>query len=94
MDQAEINRRMERWGDAQIRRFQFRLGLFQRRGRTEREAEKLADYLAFRDQDKDDRRCCLECQNLRPQMRCVHQHAVLLDVPQRCQHFAFEMPET
>lgn len=92
MTQAEINQRMLPWGDAEFRRFAFRVALFTRRGRTESEAEFLADRLALRDQEKDDRRVCLECKHVRPQLRCVHDHAVLNEVLQRCPQFAFETP--
>ena len=80
------------WNDKQIARFVFRLGLFMRRGLPEPKAEALADRLAERDHDRDDRRICLECKNLRAPMRCFHQHAVLSDVLQRCPQFAFETP--
>lgn len=92
MTQADINARMLPWGDAEFRRFAFRLDLFRRRGLLAHEAEALADRLALRDQEKDDRRICLECQHVRPQLRCVHSHAVLTDVLQRCPSFAFEAP--
>ena len=92
VDQAEVNRRMLPWGDVEFRRFDFRLGLFKRRGLPESEAERLADRLALRDQEKDDRRVCMECQHIRPQGRCVHRHAVLNDLLQRCNNFAFETP--
>lgn len=78
--------------DRGLSRMLFRLALFKRRGRTEAEADTLADRLAQRDHDRDDRRICLECNNLRPQQRCAHKHAVLLDVLQRCDNFKFEMP--
>lgn len=92
MDQATVNRRMDRWGDAQIRRYSFRHGLFRRRGLSDGAAEALADRLALRDQDKDDRRVCLECKHIKPQLRCTHHQAVLLDQLQRCPHFEFETP--
>ncbi len=78
--------------DKQIARMQFRIDLFKRRGLTECEADKLADRLADRDYDRDDRRVCLECKHVRPQMRCTHSHAVLNDVLQRCPDFDFEAP--
>jgi hypothetical protein len=51
----------EAWNDRQIARFQFRQGLFVRRGLTPDAAERLAERLVERDADRDDRRCCLEC---------------------------------
>ena len=92
MNQAEVNRRMERWGDREITRFQFRLGLLMRRGLPEQKAEALADRLALRDQERDDRRICLECAALLSDVRCKHGHAVLPDVFQRCPSFTFEKP--
>jgi hypothetical protein len=68
--QAEINRDMARWGDAEFRRFAFRVGLFQRRGLSPADSERVADYLALRDQRKDDRRLCLECSNLQQTGAC------------------------
>lgn len=61
---------MTPWGDIEIRRFLFRMGLFQRRGMSEARAEALADRLAFRDQDLDERRVCIECENLQASGRC------------------------
>lgn len=52
------------WNDAEIRRFEFRVGLFKRRGLDEKRAELLADSLVGRDRDRDDRRLCLECAGL------------------------------
>jgi hypothetical protein len=83
---------MERWGDREIARFQFRHGLLMRRGLSDGAAERLADRLALRDQDRDDRRLCLECAALLSSTRCKHGHAVLPDVLQRCPSFNFEKP--
>lgn len=52
------------WDDRTVARFQFRSALFRRRGIEPERAERLADDLAVRDQLRDDRRLCLECQNL------------------------------
>ena len=78
--------------DRQIARMQFRIGLFQRRGLSEAKAESLADRLALRDDQRDDRRLCLECAALLSAVRCKHGHAVLLEVLQRCPSFTFEKP--
>lgn len=83
---------MRPWGDAEIRRFTFRHALFRQRGLSDHAAEALADRLALRDQDRDDRRVCLECKHIKPQLRCVHNHAVLTDLLQRCHHFEFQTP--
>jgi hypothetical protein len=92
LTQAQVNARMQPWGDREISRFIFREALFRRRGLTATEAEAWADRLALRDQDRDDRRLCLECQHIRPQGRCVHRQPVLNDILQRCSHFTFETP--
>lgn len=103
MDQATINARMEPWGDAQIRRFTYRLGLFQRRGWPEALAEAFADRLALRDQDKDDRRACIECKHLQRDGGCFAavqgwlkgvsaRHHPVADVLFRCDSFEFQTP--
>ena len=92
LSKSEINSRMRRWGDREIYRFAFREALFRRRGLTSNEAEVLADRLALRDQESDDRRVCMECQHIRPQGRCVHRQVVLNDILQRCSYFDFETP--
>lgn len=104
MAQSEINARMTtRWGDREIGRFSFRAGLFQRRGLPEAAAEFLADRLALRDQERDDRRICMECQHLQKTGGCfaaqqgwlLHtstRHAPVRDILQRCEAFAFVTP--
>ncbi len=103
MSQAAINARMLPWGDAEFRRFDFRLALFKRRGLTEREAETLADRLALRDQDRDDRRVCLECIHLQHRGTCFAAaqgwlagvSKFLEPIPnllQRCERFEFCKP--
>ena len=62
---------MRSWSDTEHRRFTFRVALFQRRGLCEADAEGLADQLALRDQQHDDRRLCLECANLQRSGHCV-----------------------
>ena len=52
------------WNDTQISRFEYRVGLFRRRGKTEARAEQFAESLVARDADRDDRRLCLECAGL------------------------------
>jgi hypothetical protein len=56
--------------DRQLGRMSFRLDLLQRRGFTEAEAEALADRLAQRDYDRDDRRMCAECAHLQERGTC------------------------
>ena len=59
------------WTDVEIRRFQTRVVIFKRRGQSEREAEQLAERLLSRDRDRDDRRMCIECANLRRGGGCL-----------------------
>lgn len=103
MDQAEINRQMQPWTDREISRFSFRTSLFRRRGLAVHEAEFLADRLALRDQQRDDRRVCLECDRLQRGLRCfAHEQGWIRGVSrdwqplvrqlQRCPHFAFVKP--
>lgn len=56
--------------DRQIARMRYRIGLFQRRGLTEIDAELLADRLADRDYQRDDRRMCIECAHLQRDGGC------------------------
>lgn len=56
--------------DRQIARMQFRIRLFQSRQMTEDAAERLADRLALRDHDLDDRRCCIECKHRTADREC------------------------
>lgn len=103
MTQAEVNRRMQPWTDREFTRFAFRLGLFQRRGVDEQRAESLADRLALRDQERDDRRICLECQHLQRSGHCfaaaqgwisnASKHLTpVQDRLARCEAFAFQTP--
>lgn len=103
MTQTQVNARMQRWGDREILRFTFRAGLFQRRGLTKDEAERMADRLALRDQEKDGRRICLECRHLQQTGGCFAAqqgwlpntssgHQPVRDLLQRCEQFAFVTP--
>lgn len=90
------------WNDAQIRRFTFREGLFRRRGMQPDDAERLADRLATRDAERDERRVCIECSNYQRggtcfaaqqgRMACHPRAQVLKDVLQRCDHFSYQTP--
>lgn len=91
------------WNDAQIKRFNFRFGLFQRRGIEFFAAEKLADKMATRDFERDDRRVCLECDSWQRGGKCFHvaqgsipnvspRHNPVMDVLQRCDFFKFSTP--
>jgi len=94
---------MPAWNDAQISRFNFRHGLFQRRGVEFFAAEKLADRLALRDFERDDRRLCLECESLQRGGKCFQvaqgnlpnvspRHEPVTNVLQRCSAFSFQKP--
>lgn len=94
---------MPAWNDAQISRFNFRHGLFQRRGVEFFAAEKLADRLALRDFERDDRRLCLECESLQRGGKCFQvaqgnlpnvspRHEPVTTVLQRCEKFSFQKP--
>lgn len=104
MNQAEINRRMLPWRDAEFRRFAFRVGLFKRRGMTQEAAEFLADRLALRDQERDDRRVCDECKHLQTPGTCFaaaqgwipsfsRKHQPVRGLLQRCEAFEFSTPQ-
>ncbi len=56
------------WGDDVIARFIARRDRLKRWGYAD--ADDLAERLALRDQDADDRRLCIECRNCRPGLRC------------------------
>ena len=71
---------------------QFRIDLFRRRGRTEKEAEAWADRLCDRDDDRDDRRVCLECKNAKPQVRCAAGGYPRAGILFRCPQFSWEKP--
>lgn len=103
MNQAEVNARMQRWGDREISRFVFREALFRRRGLSSSEAETLADRLALRDQERDDRRVCDECAHLQRDGGCFaaaqgwmrgvsKRHQPVRALLQRCEHFQFQRP--
>ncbi|WP_114973387.1 hypothetical protein [Rhodoferax ferrireducens] len=91
------------WNDAQIKRFVFRHGLFQRRGVEFFAAEKLAESLVLRDYERDDRRICLECDGWQRGGKCFHvtqgtmpnvspRHEPVMNVLQRCDFFKFSTP--
>lgn len=101
--QAAINAAMRPWTDKEIARFSFRRGLFIRRGVSMDRAELLADTLALRDQQHDDRRMCIECSNLQRDGGCLavrqgwisktdKRHTPVQDVLQRCEGFQWSKP--
>lgn len=81
---------MPAWNDVQISRFNFRLGLFTRR--AIKGAEALADRLATRDFERDDRRVCAECSHWQRGNTCFKKSPVLLTQLMRCDHFSFQTP--
>lgn len=93
---------MPAWGDREIKRFTFRVGLFTRRSLPRAAAEQLADKLAVRDYERDDRRICLECSNIQRNGRCFKQQdgangrsprwEPVRDLLQRCADFNFQTP--
>lgn len=86
----------EAWTDADIARFLARLARLTRDGRTESDAERLAEQAVNRRRDGDDRVKCSDCRHYRPG-RCVnHRRAGLRSAavcgdfaerPQRCSGF-------
>ena len=57
------------WDDAEIAAFLSRSMRFAQIGR--RDAEHLAERLALRDRQLDDRQMCVECRELEPSGRCI-----------------------
>lgn len=76
----------------EMERWQFRVNLFQQHGWPEDRAESWADKLVLRDRDRDDLRLCVECAHLMSQWRCRKRGAVIAEVLQRCDMFAWKMP--
>lgn len=84
----------EAMNSGEIERFNGRVALFAGRGIHIEEAELLADGLVKRDREKDDRRMCLECSQLRGTRCSVPARAgvgpvvqALIRLPQRCAGF-------
>jgi hypothetical protein len=91
------------WGEKEISRFKFRVGLFVRRGMSEHDAEVWADRLFERDYERDDRRICLECQHLQRSGGCFaaaqgwikgadKRMQPIKDLLQRCECFSWQTP--
>ena len=79
--------------EREIRRFTFRVALFQKHGWPEERAEEWADKLVERDRDGTDLRLCVECKFLLSQWRCAKKLPVLGEPPQRCHGFDWEVPK-
>lgn len=91
-EQAAINLRMQRWSDAEIARFPKRVALFQRRGMGHAQAERVADSLALRDQDRDERRMCVECESWQQSRTCRKGLPTSFDQLARCVGFTWQKP--
>ena len=94
---------MSAWTQREISRFTFRVALFIRRGLSHEAAEQLGEKLVQRDQDRDDRRMCLECAHLQARGTCFAaqrgwlpatsaRHEPVRDLLQRCERFEFVTP--
>lgn len=80
------------WSDIEIRRFLKRVGLFERRGLPTNDAEALADSLVLRDRDRDDRRCCVECDSLQQSGTCFRSLPISRTQLVRCFGFRWQQP--
>lgn len=78
--------------ERELRRFAFRLELFQSHGWTEARAEAVADKLVARDRALETRWLCVECEHLTARQTCARRDAVLLEQLQRCPNFAWRVP--
>ena len=94
---------MTPWTDKEINRFQLRCELFERRGLTPDDAEHIADRLALRDQERDERRMCIECTQLQQDGGCFAAKRGLMSnatrslhpvktILMRCEHFEWLKP--
>lgn len=83
---------MTPWNEAEIARALKRVGLFMRRGMTRDRAEEVVDQLAARDQDRDDRRMCIECSNWQQSRTCFKRLPTSFDQLARCIGFAWQKP--
>lgn len=94
---------MRPWGDREFARFAFRVALLRRRRMSETEATQIADRLALRDQERDDRRMCVECENMQQDGGCfaasqgwiaqtTKNHKPVRTLLQRCEAFNFCKP--
>lgn len=77
---------------AELKRMDYRFGLFQRRGLDVQQAAELAHDLAERDASRDDRRMCIECQHFQRSRTCAKRELFLFTTLQRCPRFAWQTP--
>jgi hypothetical protein len=84
-------------------RYDYRVGLFGRRGWTADRARLFAGQLRTRDAERDDRRACIECAHLQRQGTCFQAQQCrftnarrdmtpVQDQLQRCEFFTFQKP--
>ena len=66
---------------AELEQFAKRSQQFTRRGSSVESAEAMADRLAIRDREHDDRRICLECTHLGERGRCIAASAGRIRAP-------------
>jgi len=76
------------WTDPEIYRFIRREAKFIEHGLGEKDAEKLAETMLYRDRpdEDDDRRVCFECKHFAPE-KCRNGQALNPFVMQRCPWF-------
>ena len=76
------------WTDPEIYRFIRREAKFIEHGLGEKDAEKLAETMLYRDRpdEDDDRRVCFECKHFAPE-KCRNGQALNEFVMQRCPWF-------
>lgn len=77
---------------AELKRLDYRAGLFERRGLPFEQAAELAHDLAARDADRDDRRMCIECKHFQRSRTCAKRELFLFATLQRCPRFAWQTP--
>lgn len=90
--QADVNGRMAAWQEREIKRFEIRLAMFTGlRKLPPGVAEAWADRLALRDQERDDRRACIECKHLSGTI-CRGGETYIPNLLIRCKRFVFQAP--
>lgn len=89
--------------DKLAKRWFYRVALFKRRRWAPDRAEAFADVLWIRDEQRDERRACIECSELQRQGTCFPATQGRVpgvtrswnppqDLLQRCAHFNFQRP--
>lgn len=89
---AEVNRRMAPWQEREHKRYEIRLAMFTGlRKLPAGVAEAWADRLTLRDQERDDRRACIECKHMAGN-DCRAGLGVIPNLLIRCKAFTFQAP--